>query len=367
MYRLGGRSKIAVETEELLRIVHSQNPNFEFASQYLTLFFQPSDYYGILGLDSTKKITEKDVKSAFKRQAKIYHPDKNPDDPFKEEKEQRFKLLIEAKDALLKKLRSGKEPVSGFREGASLASYLGNISKLFEGYVAEEKDIIQDQEEINGLKRPIYPEDEESQDIHGEQEETKMEIEGSASIDEYLGPYFEEIRILESMMDGWAGKEVLIVGAGREPVDFSMPVILAQMGAKVSAIDINYRGPSEYKGCQYYRISADRLDQIFAEEQFDVVISTEMFGAPFTNWAIKQYALNPFKEGFKDRIRELELEILGGLVKLTKKGGLHFHYNKDLNPQSWNFNEDDLKHIGYESAFRPQNLQNFPRIWFLKR
>ena len=60
------------------------------------MFFQPSDYYSILGLDSVEAVTEKDVKDAFKRQAKIYHPDKNSNDPNKDEKEQRFKLLIAA-------------------------------------------------------------------------------------------------------------------------------------------------------------------------------------------------------------------------------------------------------------------------------
>ena len=175
------------------------------------------------------------------------------------------------------------------------------------------------------------------------------------------------MRVLESMIDNWAGKNVLVMGAGRQPDDFSVPVILAQMQANVSAIDANYRGPADYQGCEYFRISADRVDETFAEEQFDVVISTAMFGVPFTNWATRQYSLNPFDEGFKDRIRELELEVLGKMFKLTKKGGIHFHYNRDLNPQSWTFDEDDLKYIGYETAFHPQDMPNAEGIWFLKK
>ncbi len=390
--RLSGRSKVTIENEELLRIARGQNPDFGFASKYLAMFFQPSNYYDILGLDSTGTVTEKDVKDAFKRQAKIYHPDKNPNDPNKQEKEQIFKLLIAAKDALLRKLGSGKEIVSDFREDVSPTKYLGNISKLFadctftnqdKHHHEEAKRLIdkyQDhQEEEVKVETDNYPGDMNNPfQYQGEakssqsQEEIQREPEVSnnqeaADGDQYLGPYLEEMRVLESMIDNWAGKNVLVMGAGRQPEDFSVPVILAQMQANVSAIDANYRGPADYQGCKYFRISADRVDEAFAEEEFDIVISTAMFGVPFTNWATRQYYLNPFDEGFKDRIRELELEVLGRIFRLTKKGGIHFHYNRDLNPQSWTFTEDDLKHIGYETAFHPQDMPNSEGIWFLKK
>ena len=402
--RLAGRSKVAIEKEELLRIARGQNPDFGFVSQYLAMFFQPSNYYDMLGLDSAKTVTEKDVKDAFKRQAKIYHPDKNPNDPNKHEKEQIFKLLITAKDALLRKLGSGKEIVSDFREDVSPAKYLGNISKLFADYAftnqdkhyQEEAKLLigkyqDDQEEevkvetdadyTGEISNPFEystGEDQDAYQYQGEAEssQTQEEIQRepdvsntqeAVSADQYLGPYLEEIRVLGSMIDNWAGKNVLVMGAGRQPDDFSVPVILAQMQANVSAIDANYRGPADYQGCEYFRISADRVDETFAEEQFDVVISTAMFGVPFTNWATRQYSLNPFDEGFKDRIRELELEVLGKMFKLTKKGGIHFHYNRDLNPQSWTFDEDDLKYIGYETAFHPQDMPNAEGIWFLKK
>jgi hypothetical protein len=361
-YRLSGRSNIVIEDDELFRIMRGQNPNFEIASQYLSIFFQPSDYYTILGLNNAKSLTEKDIKDAFKKLAKIYHPDKNPNDPHKEEKEQRFKLLLEAKDALLKKLKSGKETLSGFRDDVSLSSYLGNISKLFDGFVKKEENIDKYEEEI--VETP--------QEYHNVQEAVEMEnaseniTPNPIETDEYVGPYLEEIRMLESLADGWKGKNVLVLGAGREPEDFSIPIILAQMGANVSAIDINYNGPAEYKGCKYIRASVDRADQVFEGEQFDVMISTAVFGVPFTNWSIRQYSLNPFNEGFKEKIKQLELEVFDILMKITKKGGWQFHYNKDLNPQSWNFSEQDLKKLGYESAFHPENLPNSQGIWFLQ-
>ncbi|MBM3213044.1 hypothetical protein FJZ33_12540 [Candidatus Poribacteria bacterium] len=390
LYKLYGKSKVAIENQELIRIAYGKNPGFSFASQYLSLFFHPLDYYSILGLDPAKSITEKDVKDTFKKLAKIYHPDKNPDAPDKKAKEIRFKLIIEAKDALLKKLGSGKEASSISRDNLSLTNYLGNISKLFEEYANSENEVVPKEEKndtlYHDLKNELNTENNEvskmilneikqeeqelAEDIYEEVPEMESNTDNPQNTEQnksYLGPYFEEMRLLESMIDGWEEKKILVLGAGHEPEEFSLPVILAQLGAKVTAIDVNYRGPSEYKNCQYYRASADRVDAMFPDEDFDIVISTAMFGAPFTNWAIRQYSLRPLDENFKDKIRELELDVLARLLKLTKKGGIHFHYNRDLNPQSWNFGEEDLKQIGYESAFHPEDLLNSRGIWFIKK
>lgn len=372
LYRLGGKSKVEIEDNELFRIILGQNPNFEMASQYFNMFFQPSDYYTILGLKKSASLTEKEIKDAFKKLAKIYHPDKNPNDPYKEQKEQRFKLLLEAKDALLKKLKSNKDSTLEFRDDLSLTNYLGNISKLFDGLNNKEKtDITNEQKSYRTEK---YTEEYQKND---EQETYKQEAYRMENVNnnvqetiiedgKYIGPYYEEMRMFESLIDGWKGKDVLVLGAGRVPEDFSIPVILAQMGANVFAIDVNYNGPEEYKGCHYYRVSIDRVDQLFSEKQFDIMISTSVFGVPFTNWAIKQYSLNPFSDGFKEKIKQLELEVFEILARLTKKGGWHFHFNKDLNPQSWNWTEDELKKLGYESAFHPENMENSKNIFFLR-
>jgi len=53
------------------------------------------DYYEILGVSSS--CTEKELKVAFRRMAKKYHPDANRDDP---EAEQRFKEVAEAYEVL---------------------------------------------------------------------------------------------------------------------------------------------------------------------------------------------------------------------------------------------------------------------------
>ncbi|MBD3183083.1 DnaJ domain-containing protein [Candidatus Poribacteria bacterium] len=398
-YRLFGQSKIAIENEEYARIIYNQNPDFAFASRYFSMFFQPSDYYSILGLDNTKEITEKQVKDAFKRKAKIYHPDKNSDAPDKEQKEQYFKLLIEAKDSVIRKIKSGKNDANVFKEDSSMINYLGNISRLFNNTsnkpdknagkqkkiklldninTVEENEMESDFKYMEGLSNPYEDHDNLEQDelnqnqVTDKPENQKIDTAWNSENYEdeenssYLGPYFEEIRILESMLDSWSGKKILVMGVGREPEEFSVPIILAKLGAEVSAADINYSGPSEYGGCKYYRISVDRIDEAFVEEYFDVVITTAMFGVPFTNWSAREHNLNTFDPGFKEKIKELELEAIKKMVSITKKNGLHLHYNKDMNPQSWNFGEEELKSIGCEQAFKVEELMEPDKTWYLK-
>ena len=53
------------------------------------------DYYNILGVD--KKASQKDIKAAYRRLARQYHPDVNPGDKASEE---RFKEINEAYEVL---------------------------------------------------------------------------------------------------------------------------------------------------------------------------------------------------------------------------------------------------------------------------
>ena len=61
------------------------------------------DYYKILGVD--KNIPQKDVKKAYLKRAKQFHPDLHPDDPTAKAK---FQALNEAYDVPLP--TSGEEP-----------------------------------------------------------------------------------------------------------------------------------------------------------------------------------------------------------------------------------------------------------------
>ena len=53
------------------------------------------DYYDILGV--RKNASEKDIKSAYRKLARKYHPDHNPDDKSAED---RFKEITEAHEVL---------------------------------------------------------------------------------------------------------------------------------------------------------------------------------------------------------------------------------------------------------------------------
>ena len=53
------------------------------------------DYYKVLGLD--KNATEKDIKKAYRKLARKYHPDVNPND---KEAERKFKEVNEANEVL---------------------------------------------------------------------------------------------------------------------------------------------------------------------------------------------------------------------------------------------------------------------------
>ena len=53
------------------------------------------DYYNVLGI--SKNATAKDIKAAYRKMARKYHPDVNPNDP---KAEQKFKEINEANEVL---------------------------------------------------------------------------------------------------------------------------------------------------------------------------------------------------------------------------------------------------------------------------
>lgn len=135
-------------------------------------------YYDLLGI--TPDATEVAIKKAYRKQAIIHHPDKNPDDPKAHE---RFQEISEAYQVLSDKdLRKrydqfGKEqavPAEGFEDpaelissifgGAAFADLIGEISlikdltKSMEIAVQEEMD---EEEEAKAEEKPASPKQEE--------------------------------------------------------------------------------------------------------------------------------------------------------------------------------------------------------------
>ncbi|HEY2456997.1 MAG TPA: DnaJ domain-containing protein, partial [Candidatus Acidoferrum sp.] len=79
------------------------------------------DYYELLGVD--RKATAKDIRTAFRKLARKYHPDLNPGDKASEEK---FKQLQEAYDVLSDtKKRQMYDQYGFYSENAPPAGYGG--------------------------------------------------------------------------------------------------------------------------------------------------------------------------------------------------------------------------------------------------
>jgi len=196
-----------------------------------------------------------------------------------------------------------------------------------------------------------------------------INLDNAIKCGKYDGHYVDEMRILEFLSGGFEDKEVLLVGAGHEPDDnmWAMNNVLVCMKARVYAVDVRYDGPAECDGVRYYRGSVHKLSELFLENRFDIVISTAMFGVPFTNWAIREYGFSPHSEDLGAKIQQKELESLKQALIVAKPGTWNFHHNVDLNPQSWTFTKEDLLKIGFSVAFQPESPLESRKTWFMKK
>ena len=86
------------------------------------------DYYSILGID--KNASEDDIKSAYRKLAKKYHPDLNKDNPDAAEK---FKEINEAYEVLGDKQKRSNYDQFGSADGANFSDFFGGANGGFSG------------------------------------------------------------------------------------------------------------------------------------------------------------------------------------------------------------------------------------------
>lgn len=125
-----------------------------------------ADYYRILGI--AEQADEEQIKQAYRKLAKKYHPDLNPDNP---EAEAKFKDVVEAYETLgdaekrkkydLKRNKAGQGNANRNRKAANAPDMninMGNFTKDMEryfGFSFNGKDAGQTKEKGTGKKNPL--------------------------------------------------------------------------------------------------------------------------------------------------------------------------------------------------------------------
>ena len=124
------------------------------------------DYYRILGI--SEQADEEQIKHAYRKLAKKYHPDLNPDNP---EAEAKFKDVSEAYEILgdaekrkkydLKRKKAGERRTAGSGQTAKAPDMninMGNLTKDMEryfGFSFNGKDTGQSKEKGTGKRNPL--------------------------------------------------------------------------------------------------------------------------------------------------------------------------------------------------------------------
>lgn len=124
------------------------------------------DYYGILGV--SEQADEEQIKQAYRKLAKKYHPDLNPDNA---EAEAKFKDVVEAYETLgdaekrkkydLKRNKTGEKNANGSRQTAKTPDMninMGNFTKDMEryfGFSFNGKDAGKTKEKGTGKRNPL--------------------------------------------------------------------------------------------------------------------------------------------------------------------------------------------------------------------
>lgn len=120
------------------------------------------NYYEVLGVPETAE--DEQIKQAYRKQAKKYHPDLNPNNPAAEAK---FKAVVEAYETLSdaekrkiydakrnkKKVYGGQtEKDSGNTQGMDIGKFTKDMEKYF-GFSFQEKQVGQQSGNVNSNKK----------------------------------------------------------------------------------------------------------------------------------------------------------------------------------------------------------------------
>ena len=108
------------------------------------------DYYEILGV--TRDVGEKELKAAYRRLARKYHPDVNKGDANAEEK---FKEISEAFAVLSDSAKRAKYVVENFQEAPQTADALAIMTQAYERL--ELNELSEDAYRVLKLNYPDHP------------------------------------------------------------------------------------------------------------------------------------------------------------------------------------------------------------------
>ena len=89
------------------------------------------DPYQVLGV--SRDATEEEIKKAYKKLSRKYHPDANINNPNKDQAEEKFKEIQQAYQQIMKERTEGYSGSSSYGPGSSRGGYYGGFDDFFGG------------------------------------------------------------------------------------------------------------------------------------------------------------------------------------------------------------------------------------------
>ena len=93
------------------------------------------DPYQVLGV--SRDATEEEIKKAYKKLSRKYHPDANINNPNKDQAEEKFKEIQQAYQQIMKERTEGYSGSSSYGPESSRGGYYGGFDDFFGAVTAE--------------------------------------------------------------------------------------------------------------------------------------------------------------------------------------------------------------------------------------